>query len=157
MFFDIALVEDALDREDHFVVVEGFGNIIDRSLFHRFHRRLYGRVAGHDQYRRRRRARDQFGTRLARQAQVGNDQIVHIDRVFLGLGHRCDAGNVVALALQQPHQALLDDGFVLDHQYITHASTAMFIPMPGRMISKRLPPPDRLDTEIEPPCSCTML
>ena len=49
--FQRFLLEDALHRHQHFVVVEGFGDVIHRAHFHGFHSRLETGVTGHHQHR----------------------------------------------------------------------------------------------------------
>ena len=58
LLFDPGLVENPLYGEYHFIVIEGLGNIVHRTLFHCFHGRLHGRIAGHDEDRGRGRTRD---------------------------------------------------------------------------------------------------
>ncbi len=125
----LAVPQDAGDGLQHLVVVEGLGDVVDRTHLHRVHRRAQAGVAGHDQHRGAFGQFDQFGTRCAGQAQVADDQVEAGNAVaFLGFLYRARFADLVLVTFEQTAQGRADNGFVFDdknmwHQFVLSAVT----------------------------------
>jgi len=71
-----ALGKNTLNCLDHFIVIERFGNVINRAQLHGIHRRTEAGIAGHNQYRRAPGQFDQVGAVSTGQAKVTDDHVV---------------------------------------------------------------------------------
>ncbi|MNQ85387.1 hypothetical protein D3C85_1005480 [compost metagenome] len=117
----LAFLEDARDGLEHFVVIEGLGDVVDRAHLHRVHRRAQAGVAGHDQHRGALGQFDQFGSGGAWQAKVADDQIEARNAVaLLGLLYGTCLADLVLVTFQQASQGRANDGFVFDDQNVRH-------------------------------------
>jgi len=117
----LAVTQDARHGLKHFIVIEGFGDVVHRAHLHRVHRRSQAGVAGHDQHRRALAKLDQLGARGTRQAKVADDQVEGGNaEAFLGFLYRAGFADLVLIAFEQPTQGRADDGFVFDDQNVRH-------------------------------------
>ncbi|MNN09577.1 hypothetical protein D3C81_1224620 [compost metagenome] len=129
----LAVLEDARHGLEHFIVVEGLGDVVHRAHLHRVDRRAQAGVAGHDQHRSALGQLDQFGTRCAGQAQVADDHVERGDAVaLLRLLYRAGLADLVLVALEQTSQGGTDDGFVFDDEDMCHVFSSLDVLVTAR-------------------------
>ena len=73
--FYFSLFDDAVDRLEYLLVVEGFGNVIHGAFLHRVYCGRDASVAGHDENWRGSCPGDNVRARRTRQPQICDDQI----------------------------------------------------------------------------------
>src|SRR5690606_38243469 len=117
----LALAQDTGHGLQHFIMVEGLGDVVDRAHLHRIHRRAEAGIAGHDQHGSALGELDQFGARGVWQAQVADDQVEAGDGVtVLGFLYRAGFADLILVALKQAAQGRADNGFVFDDKNMLH-------------------------------------
>ncbi|RMV81640.1 hypothetical protein ALP02_200180 [Pseudomonas coronafaciens pv. garcae] len=101
----LPIAQDARNCLQHFVVIEGFGDVIHRAHLHRIDGRAQAGVTGHDQHRFAFAQLDQFGARSARQSKVADDQVKRGDaETFLSFLNRAGFTDFILVALKQATQ-----------------------------------------------------
>ena len=101
----LMILKDARHGLQHFVVVEGLGDVVHRAHLHGVHRRAQAGVAGHDQHRCAFGQFDQFGAGCAGQSQVADDEVETRDAVaLLCFLHRAGFADLVLVAFEEAPQ-----------------------------------------------------
>ena len=115
------LVDVALHRSQHSILIKGFGDKVHRPHAHRFHCRAQAGIAGHDQHRHFLRLLDQVGSRCAGEPQIAEDQIEGRELVAaLGFLHGPCLADLVAIALEQTAQFGAICFLVVNHEQVLH-------------------------------------
>ncbi len=101
----LPITQDPRDGLEHFIVIEGFGDVVHRAHLHRIDCRAQARVTGHDQHRFALAELDQLGAGCAGQAQVADDQIERRDaEAFLSLLNGAGFTDFILVAFKQATQ-----------------------------------------------------
>ena len=112
--------QNILYSREHFVMVEGFGNVIHGAHLHGVDCGPQTGITGHDQYRRVGGAVDHFRTGGARQAQIGDDQVEAVRVEALGFFHRDSICHLIAGVLEKFANRRADNVFVFNNQNTGH-------------------------------------
>ena len=111
----MTLLDQAPDGPQHFVMVEGLGNIIGGTQLHGVHGRANAGIAGHHQHWCIWQFFDQAGSGGAWQANIHQHQIIVRQLVvLLGLFRGFGTIHKVIIALQQLDQRFTDNLLVFN-------------------------------------------
>ena len=111
----IDIADCPLYRNDHFIMVKGFGNVIDRTLAHVVNRRAQAGIAGHNNYRHLWSQADQFIAGAAGQAKVGNNQREISQVIALTGGFNAHSiAHAIVMSLEQLAQGGANNLFIFD-------------------------------------------
>ena len=120
-------LEHALHGQQHFIVIERFGDIVHRALAHSINCGAQAGIAGHDQHRGGAGTVYQGGAGLAGQAQVADDEIKLIEVLFPGLLHGVGFCHGVLVAYQQFAQGAANHRFIFNNQDVAHVSLGPYL------------------------------
>ena len=147
-------------RHEHFLVLEGLGDVVERALAHRLDRSFDGGVGGddHDDGVRVPAAdvAQDLEARAIREHEVEQDDVVRLGveqrQGFAGVGGR---RHVAAFFFQQGLEDVADDLFVV-HDQDPEVPAQERPSVTGSTTQASAPPPVRAPRPISPPCRRTI-